>query len=70
LLEAAWTVFREGVEGWDGERLLAPLGDVWGAFARHSHLHLVLHAGREVVHHGAEIAMLRDLYGWRVRSDW
>jgi hypothetical protein len=24
---------------------------------------MVLHAQREVIHHGAEIALLRDLYG-------
>lgn len=26
---------------------------------------LVLHVNREVLHHGAEIALLRDLYRWR-----
>jgi hypothetical protein len=26
---------------------------------------LVLHINREVIHHGAEIALLRDLYRWR-----
>ena len=26
---------------------------------------LVLHIHREVIHHGAEIALLRDLYAWR-----
>ena len=26
---------------------------------------LVLHVKREVLHHGAEIALLRDLYRWR-----
>jgi hypothetical protein len=26
---------------------------------------LVLHIHREVIHHGAEIALLRDLYGAR-----
>jgi hypothetical protein len=26
---------------------------------------LVLHINREVLHHGAEIALLRDLYRWR-----
>jgi hypothetical protein len=67
LLDAAWAVFRAGVATWDDQRLLAPLGARWGGFARHSHLHLVLHAEREVVHHGAEIALLRDLY--RSRAD-
>ena len=26
---------------------------------------LVLHINREMLHHGAEIALLRDLYLWR-----
>jgi hypothetical protein len=25
---------------------------------------LVLHISREVIHHGAEISLLRDLYRW------
>jgi hypothetical protein len=26
---------------------------------------LVLHINKELIHHGAEIALLRDLYRWR-----
>ena len=26
---------------------------------------LILHIHREVIHHGAEISLLRDLYAWR-----
>lgn len=26
---------------------------------------LVLHINREVIHHGAEISLLRDLYAWQ-----
>ena len=26
---------------------------------------LILHIHRELIHHGAEIALLRDLYAWR-----
>ena len=28
-------------------------------------LDLVLHINREALHHGAEIALLRDLYRWQ-----
>ena len=31
-------------------------------FQNHTNLELVQHAIREVVHHGAEIALMRDLY--------
>ena len=37
----------------------------WGPFADHTNLALAIHAEREVIHHGAEIALLRDLYAGR-----
>jgi DinB superfamily len=51
------TVEERTVEEWWRE-----LGDQWGPFAHHSLVDLVLHALHEVTHHGAEIALLRDLY--------
>lgn len=62
LLDAAWRVFRTGVAGW-GDEMFELLGPQWGPFAQHTRLDLVFHARREVVHHAAEIALLRDLYG-------
>ena len=62
LLAAAWSTFRGGVAGW-GDDLFEQLGPEWGPFGQHSRMALVLHAQREVIHHGAEIALLRDLYG-------
>lgn len=62
LLADSWSVFRTGVGTWTDADLLVTLGDAWGPFANHSRLDLVLHALREVVHHTAEIALLRDLY--------
>jgi hypothetical protein len=61
-MEQAWTSFRTGVATWGEEGLLLALGPNWGPYANHSNLDLALHAQREVVHHGAEIALLRDLY--------
>jgi hypothetical protein len=66
LMERAWVGFRAGVAGWDESALFAPLGARWGPYARHSHLDLALHAQREVIHHAAEIALLRDLYRARI----
>ena len=54
-------MFRAGVAGW-GDDLFQQLGPAWGPFAEHTRLDLVLHAQREVIHHGAEIALLCDLY--------
>ncbi len=62
LMAAAFDVYRRGVAGWTDKTLLAPLGAQWGPFAHHTHLDLALHAIRELIHHLAEIALLRDLY--------
>jgi DinB superfamily len=66
ILEKEWEIFRSGVAAWDEERLLTALGPTWGPYAQSSHLDLALHAQREIIHHGAEIALLRDLYRARV----
>jgi hypothetical protein len=62
LLARSWSVFRSGVAAWNDDELLIPLGSSWGPFANHSNLDLAFHGIREIVHHGAEIALLRDLY--------
>jgi len=42
--------------------LSRPCGPAEGPYARLSMAALVLHIHREVIHHGAEICLLRDLY--------
>jgi len=42
--------------------LFETLGEAWGPYADSTVLALALHAQREVTHHGAEIALLRDLF--------
>ena len=59
----AWV---RGVRGLDEAGLAAPCGASEGPWAEHSMAELVLHINREAIHHGAEIALLRDLY--RARS--
>ena len=56
---AAWTA---GVRGLDEEGLRRPCGSAEGPWADSPMATLVLHVNREVLHHGAEIALLRDLY--------
>lgn len=51
---------RRGRGGSD--RLFDLLGEGWGPYAESTVLALALHAQREVTHHGAEIALLRDLF--------
>lgn len=55
----AW---REGVLGLDDEQLQHPVGTAEGPWAEHPMATLILHVNRETMHHGAEIALLRDLY--------
>ena len=54
-----------GVRGLDEAGLAAPCGPSEGPWAEHPMAELVLHINREVIHHGAEIALLRDLYAHR-----
>jgi hypothetical protein len=59
---AAWSA---GVAGLDADGLARPCGEAEGPFAAHPLAALVLHINREMIHHGAEICLLRDLYAHR-----
>jgi hypothetical protein len=61
-LERAYGSWHDGVAALDEDRLRAPLGPKGAAFADEPMAGLVLHINREVMHHGAEICLLRDLY--------
>lgn len=61
-LEKDWSRFREHVAAMDDVALAAPLGPSAGPYAEDSYHALVLHALDEVIHHGAEIGVIRDLY--------
>lgn len=58
-------VWREGVAALGEEGLLRPCGEAEGPYADLPMAALVLHIHREVIHHGAEICLLRDLYPHR-----
>ena len=60
----AW---HRAVRGLDTEALQAPLGPRGAYFADDPMIALVVHVNREVMHHGGEIGVLRDLY--RRRSE-
>ena len=67
-LDEAYERWTAGVRGLDAEGLERPIGPGEGAWAAHPYVDLVLHINREVIHHGAEILLLRDLYRNRDRS--
>ena len=56
----AW--WHDGIAGLGEAELLQPLGPRGGWFAEDSMAGLILHLNREVMHHGGEIGLLRDLY--------
>ncbi|WP_078313987.1 DinB family protein [Mycobacterium sp. D16Q16] len=64
-LDGFYAAWREGIMSKDEAGLLAPCGPAEGPWGHRSFATLVLHINRELIHHGAEIALLRDLYAWR-----
>lgn len=54
--------FRDAVGERSSDDLWQVLGDDWGPYRDHSLYDLVQHASHELLHHGAEIALLRDLH--------
>jgi hypothetical protein len=61
-LDDAYAGWAAGVRGLDAAALARPCGPAEGPFAEYPMAALVLHIHREAIHHGAEIALLRDLY--------
>ena len=63
--DASWRIFRDGVAALSAEELGTPIGEQFGWAADRSHLELAMFGQSEMTHHGAEIALLRDLYRHR-----
>jgi hypothetical protein len=61
-LDAAYDAWSAGVESLGEEGLTRPVGPAEGPFAESPYAVLVLHINREMMHHGAEVCLLRDLY--------
>jgi hypothetical protein len=62
-LDAEYATWIAGVRGLSAEQLAAPCREP--GHADSPMLGLVLHIHREVIHHGAEISLLRDLWAHR-----
>ena len=61
-LDQAYSRWHDGIAGLDEDALRAPLGPKGGPFAADPMAGLIVHISREVMHHGGEICLLRDLY--------
>ena len=65
LLDATHDRWMDGVKSMDAVAMVRPVGAAEGPWKDSPFRALVLHINREVIHHGAEIALLRDLYAHR-----
>lgn len=61
-LDTQYTAWRAGIEGLDEHGLAQPVGEAEGPYAERTYAALILHINRELMHHGGEICLLRDLY--------
>src|SRR5436190_366587 len=60
-LDKHWRAFGERVATYDDEGLLERIGDIGGPYSTSSIHGLVIHVVDELIHHSAEIGVLRDL---------
>jgi hypothetical protein len=68
-LDDAYRAWIDGVRGLDDDGLARPVGPAEGEWAAEPMTTLILHINREVIHHGAEIACIRDLYAHTTRGN-
>ncbi|GAA2097981.1 ankyrin repeat domain-containing protein [Actinomadura alba] len=61
-LDQAYALFRGHVDAADEAALPEPMGPIAGAYAEHTRAAFILHEVDELIHHGAEVGVLRDLY--------
>lgn len=61
-LDEEYARWIAGVESLGEEGLWRPVGEAEGPWAEKPYLTLVLHIHRELIHHLAEVCLLRDLY--------
>jgi hypothetical protein len=61
-MDQAWSEFAHGCHKLDDETMGRELGPDWGPYAENNRADALLHVADEIIHHGAEVALLRDLY--------
>ncbi|HUN37125.1 MAG TPA: DinB family protein [Trebonia sp.] len=61
-LDQHYRAWRAGLSGLEPGEWTARLGPAWGPYAESSTTDLALHVLDEVIHHGGEVGLLRDLY--------
>ncbi len=61
-LDDAYAIWNKAVRALGPDGLARPCGPAEGPYAEYPLAQLVLHINREALHHGAELALMRDLY--------
>lgn len=61
-LDREYAAWLAGLATLDAAGLARKVGPAEGPYSEYPMATLILHINREVIHHGAEIALLRDLY--------
>jgi hypothetical protein len=61
-LATSYQVFRDRIAALGEDGIWTKMGPAWGPYSEEPWAALVVHALDELTHHGAEIALLRDLY--------
>jgi hypothetical protein len=67
-LQSWYERWHQAIRALDKDELWSPLGTRGSYFADDSMLGLITHINREVMHHGGELGVLRDLYRARQLS--
>ncbi len=62
MLTRAYAMWRGYVEKTEEDALSTAIGPIAGQYAEYSRYSFVLHIADEFIHHGAEVALMRDLY--------
>lgn len=61
-LDEEYAIWQAGVESLGEDGLLRPCGEAEGPYADYPMAALILHINREMIHHLAEVCLLRDLH--------
>jgi hypothetical protein len=64
-LDDGYSRWSKGLKSLDDDMMARAVGPAEGPYADYPFAALILHINREAIHHGAEIALLRDLYAHR-----
>ena len=64
-VEASWSAWQRLVSSLTSEEMWQPIGPVGGSYSDYERIAFVVHIMDELIHHAAEVGVLRDLYAAR-----